>query len=70
MKASDPKSGVSLPLRTMERTMFCMSGEWFVFKSEHPLEERIVMLTDDYRAPDGSWILPEAVAWDGVTGDW
>lgn len=38
----------------------------FVFASDHPDEERIIRLTDDYRQPDGTWILPEAVAWDGV----
>lgn len=50
----------------MTRRVYRMNGESFVFKSEHPLEERITVLTDDYRGSDGEFILPEPVAWDGV----
>jgi hypothetical protein len=47
------------------RFIFEKDGKFYVFVSDHPLEERTVELTDDYRGPDG-WILPEPVAWDGV----
>ena len=46
--------------------VFTLNGKHFVYASEHPKEARIIELTDDYRAPDGTWILPEPLAWDGV----
>jgi hypothetical protein len=49
-----------------ERFIFEKDGKFYVFVSEHPLEERTIELTDDYRGPDGKWILPEPIAWDGV----
>lgn len=50
----------------MTRTTWSIGGKWYVFASEHPKEERVIELTDDYRGPDGEFILPEPVAWDGV----
>ena len=47
-----------------------LDGEVFVFRSDHPLEERIVVLTDDYRDERGDYLVPEAVAWDGVVTGW
>ena len=50
----------------MNRTVIRINDRWFVYASEHPLEERITELTDDYRLDHETFILPEAVAWDGV----
>jgi hypothetical protein len=51
----------------MKREVFKLAGgRPFVFASEHPLEERIIELTDDYRDANGEFILPKPVAWDGV----
>jgi hypothetical protein len=52
------------------REVFGLDGEVFVFRSDHPLEERIVVLTDDYRDERGDYLVPEAVAWDGVVTGW
>jgi hypothetical protein len=49
-----------------ERTLFQLDGRYYTWRSEHPLEERLVELTDDYRDENGSFIPPEPVAWDGV----
>lgn len=48
------------------RTLMNLDGVWFTFKSNHPLEERIVELTDAYRDANGDFIPPELVEWDGV----
>lgn len=50
----------------MTRSILYLSGRPFVFASEHPLEERIFWLTDDYKLSDGSFLLPELLGWDGV----
>lgn len=44
------------------RELFQLGDEWFCFKSEDPEEERIVMLTNDYRDENGNFIPPEIVA--------
>lgn len=50
-----------------ERTIYGgPSGGYFTFKSDHPYEERIVWLTEDYADEWGDFIQPELVAWDGV----
>jgi hypothetical protein len=48
------------------RTLFRLNRTWYTFRSEHPLEERMIELTDAYRDDEGNFIPPEAVAWDGV----
>jgi hypothetical protein len=48
------------------RLAFRHKGRWFCWKSDHPLESRLIELTDDYKDADGDLIIPEAVAWDGV----
>jgi hypothetical protein len=53
-------------LRNSGRTFVIHKGRFLIFRSEHPLEERLIELTDDYRDADGHFILPELVAWDGV----
>jgi len=53
-------------LKRSGRTVLQIHRRVFVFRSEHPLEERIIELTDDYRDANGEYILPEPVAWDGV----
>lgn len=53
-------------LKASGRTFIREGDRVFVFKSEHPLEERIIELTDDYRDANGDYILPEPIAWDGV----
>lgn len=56
-------------LQNSGRTFFYSTKngpKFFVYRSEHPYEERILELTDDYRDADGKFILPELVAWDGV----
>jgi hypothetical protein len=45
-----------------ERTLFQMGDEYFCFKSEDDFEERIIMLTDDYRDENGDFIPPEVLA--------
>lgn len=42
------------------------NGEWSTFVSEHPLEERTITLTDEYRDENGDFIPPEPIEWDGV----
>lgn len=49
------------------RLVFCFDGHLTVFKSDHPLEERVIELTEAYLTDDGRLLLPEIVAWDGVT---
>lgn len=51
-------------MTTKPREVFCLNGEHFVFASDHPLEERIVVLTEKDAA--GNWIIPPAKEWDGV----
>jgi len=50
----------------MQRRLFQLNGKYYAWASDHPLEERLIELTDDYRDAHGDFILPEAVAWDGV----
>jgi hypothetical protein len=47
------------------RTLFQIDGRYYTWKSEHPLEERIIELTEAYRDENGDFIPPECVAWDG-----
>jgi hypothetical protein len=44
------------------RMLFQLDGRWWTFRSEHPKEERIIELTDDYRDENGDFIPPEPVA--------
>lgn len=53
------------PRMTLRRTVFELDGRQFVFKSNHPLEERIVYLDDLPRDAFGSIVLPDE-PWDGV----
>lgn len=48
------------------RTLVELDGRWYTWASEHPLEERVIELTDAYRDANGDFIPPEPVAWDGV----
>jgi len=53
--------------RPSSRPLFRCGGKWWTFKSNHPYEERIIELTDDYRDEHGDFIEPELVAWDGIS---
>ena len=54
------------PGSSLTRSLFRIDGRYYTFKSEHPDEERLIELTDEYRDQDGNFIQPESVAWDGV----
>jgi hypothetical protein len=59
----------ALDIQTLDRsgrTYFVHGGHIVIYRSEHPLEERTIELTDDYRDASGVLILPELEAWDGV----
>jgi hypothetical protein len=53
-------------MTTGDRPILQLGDRLFVHVSAHPLEERIVELTADYRNADGTLLLPELLAWDGV----
>lgn len=53
--------------RLCDRPLFTSGGQAWTFVSDHEKEERILVLTEDYRDPrTGEFIYVEAIAWDGV----